>query len=171
MWRVVRKIEPLLIAGLLAGTGCAASRFDGNVYRDGDIAFRLGERPSGWRQIDIQDSAVAFRDDANAATIAVNARCGKDAEDVPLESLTHHLFLQFTEREQVHQTRVPLDGREALITEMTAKLDGVQKHFLVVVLKKDGCVYDLLRIADNSDAGAEEFERYYQTFETLPVDD
>ena len=42
---------------------------------------------------------------------------------------------------------MPLDGREALETQMVAKLDGVEKHFHVVVLKKDGCVYDFLQIA------------------------
>ena len=45
----------------------------------------------------------------------VNGRCGKDGEDVPLASLTQHLFLGFTEREiDCEQTVVPFDGREAM---------------------------------------------------------
>ena len=66
---------------------------------------------------------------------------------MPLQSLTQHLFLQFTERQIELQQLMPLDGREALETQMVAKLDGVEKHFHVVVLKKDGCVYDFLQIA------------------------
>jgi hypothetical protein len=128
--------------------GCSPSHFDGQVFRKGDVAFRLEHLPPTWRRIDISDTALAFRDDENAATVAINGRCGKDAEDVPLASLTQHLFLQFTERTLTHQEVFPLDGREALRTEMVAKLDGVQKYFHVVVLKKDGCVYDFLQIAN-----------------------
>jgi hypothetical protein len=127
---------------------CSPSHFDGQVFRQGDVAFRLEHLPPTWRRIEITDTALAFRDDENAATVAINGRCGKDAEDVPLASLTQHLFLQFTERQLTHQEVFPLDGREALRTEMVAKLDGVQKYFHVVVLKKDGCVYDFLQIAN-----------------------
>ena len=127
---------------------CSPSHFDGQVFRKGDVSFRLEHLPPSWRRIEIDDTALAFRDDENAATVAINGRCGKDAEDVPLASLTQHLFLQFTERQLTHQEVFPLDGREALRTEMVAKLDGVQKYFHVVVLKKDGCVYDFLQIAN-----------------------
>lgn len=133
-----------IFSGSLA---CSPSHFDGQVFRKGDVAFRLQHLPPTWRRIEINDTALAFRDDENAATVAVNGRCGKDAEDVPLASLTQHLFLQFTERTLTAQEVLPLDGREALRTEMVAKLDGVQKYFHVVVLKKDGCVYDFLQIA------------------------
>jgi hypothetical protein len=127
---------------------CSPSHFDGQVFRKGDVSFRLQHLPPTWRRIEIDDTALAFRDDENAATVAINGRCGKDAEDVPLQSLTQHLFLQFTERQLTEQEVLPLDGREALRTEMAAKLDGVQKYFHVVVLKKDGCVYDFLQIAN-----------------------
>lgn len=135
----------LLAASTLA---CSPSHFDGRVFRKGDVAFRLERLPESWRNIEVGDTALAFRDDENAATVAINGRCGKDAEDVPLQSLTQHLFLQFTERHLEDQEVFPLDGREALRTEMIAKLDGVPKYFHVVVLKKDGCVYDFLQIAN-----------------------
>jgi hypothetical protein len=127
---------------------CASAHFDGRTFRQGDVAFRLEHLPPTWRNIEISDTALAFRDDKNASTVAINGRCGKDAEDVPLRSLTQHLFLQFTERRLEGQETFPLDGREALGTQMVAKLDGVEKHFHVVVLKKDGCVYDFLQIAN-----------------------
>lgn len=141
-------VGALSLGAALFGLGCSTSHFDGRVFRKGDVAFRLQHLPPTWRQIEINDTALAFRDDANAATVAINGRCGKDAEDVPLQSLTQHLFLQFTERRLEDQGLFPLDGREALRTEVSAKLDGVQKHFVVVVLKKDGCVYDFLQIAN-----------------------
>ena len=39
-----------------------------------------------------------------------------------------------------------MDGREAMHTVMSAKLDGVPKMFDAYVLKKDGCVYDFVDI-------------------------
>jgi len=152
--------------GVAVALGCAASHFDGQVFRKGNVAFRLERLPPGWRHIEISDTALAFRDDDNAATVAINGRCGKDAEDVPLQSLTQHLFLQFTERQLEHQELFPLDGREALRTEMTAKLDGVPKFFHVVVLKKDGCVYDFLQIANqHQDTG--QFLDFVRGFSSL----
>jgi hypothetical protein len=111
---------------------------------------------------------LAFRDDPTQSTIAVNGRCGKDGDDVPLESLTHHLFLHFTDREVEQQQRLTLDGRDALRTDIRAELDGVPKRFLVYVLKKDGCVYDFLYISDVAVAsGSQDFERFVQGFATM----
>jgi hypothetical protein len=47
----------------------------------------------------------------------------------------------------VRQDTLPLDSREALRTELSAKLDGVPRRFVVYVLKKDGCVYDFILVA------------------------
>jgi hypothetical protein len=156
---------------LLACTlwACASNHFDGRVFRDGDVAFELREIPDDWRRLNAEGTLLSFRDDAGGNTVAVNARCGKDADDVPLQSLTQHLFLQFTERQVTEQRLIQLAGREALSSELQAKLDGVSKHFIVVVLKKDGCVYDFLNIsADAPDArDRETFERFVQGFSTL----
>jgi hypothetical protein len=158
-------VRVALLAAALT-VSCSTSHFDGQLFRRGDVAFRLDSVPSTWRSIEINDTALAFRDDENASTVAINGRCGRDAEDVPLRSLTQHLFLQFTEQKLERQELVPLDGREALRTEMTAKLDGVEKHFHVVVLKKDGCVYDFLQIADQR-ADPEVFLGFVKGFSTV----
>ena len=141
---------------------------DGQVYRGEGMTFRVGPVPSTWRRVEVDQSLVAFRDDDAEATIAVNGRCGQDGDDVPLTALTAHLFLHFTERRLLEQQLIPMDGREALRTELIAKLDGVPKHFTVVVLKKDGCVYDFLHITDgNAPGGQEEFQRFVRGFATL----
>src|SRR4051812_35968528 len=151
-----------------AAAACASTGFDGRVYRNGNLQFRVGQIPSDWRRIDADDALLAFRDDPANATVALNGRCGVDGDDVPLASLTQHLFLQFTEREPIAQQTLTLDGREALRTELNASLDGVKKHYLVYVLKKDGCVYDFMYIsADGSAAASAEFERFVQGFSTL----
>lgn len=162
-----------LIAACALGlvTGCGPS-FDGAVYRGSGFAFRVPERPASWQLLPAQGTALAFRDDQAGATIAVNGRCGKDAEDVPLAALTAHLFIQFTEKEISLEEVVPFDGREALHTVMSAKLDGVPKRFDVWVLKKDGCVYDLyfLSAPDRFEASVGDFRKFVSGFATVPVD-
>lgn len=147
---------------------CASSGFDGRVYHDEDMRFRVGPVPSSWRAIEVDDARLAFRNDKASATVALNGRCKVDGDDVPLASLTQHLFLEFTDRTQLSQAPLSLDGREALRTEISAALDGVKKQYLVYVLKKDSCVYDFMYIAaDSAPQGRAEFERFVQGFATV----
>jgi hypothetical protein len=147
-------------------SACAASHYDGRLYDDGKLRFRTGPVPSGWHQVEADGTLIAFRDDVAPATVAVNGRCGVDGDDVPLASLTQHLFLQFTDRELKSQAELILDGRAALRTELLGKLDGVPKHFIVYVLKKDGCVYDFWRIADPTSGDQAPFEGFVRGFST-----
>ena len=147
------RLATLLVAAALVGVaaapgcGCAASGFDGQVYRTEQLAFRLRTVPAEWRSVETEGALLAFRDPGAGAMVAVGGRCGKDGDDVPLPALTHHLFLHFTEREVLEQRLIDMDGREALRSELLAKLDGVPRRVIVVVLKKDGCVYDFMLVA------------------------
>ncbi len=163
------RARALLFLGSWLPLSCASTSFDGQIYKNDELAFRVGPRPADWRALESDSALLAFRDDAHAATVAVNGRCGKDGDDVPLQALTHHLFLHFTDRRVLSQDIVSLDGRDALRTEMVAELDGVRKHFSVYVIKKDGCVYDFVYIGEQNagDAGRAEFERFVQGFATL----
>jgi hypothetical protein len=152
----------------VSSVACASNTYDGRVYRNDELAFRIGPVPENWRPIEASDALLAFRDDAGKATIAVNARCGLDGDDVPLAALTQHLFLQFTERRVENQDLVRMDGREALRTQIVAALDGVSKRYTVYVLKKDGCVYDFLHIADDaSETREQSFEHFVRSFSTV----
>lgn len=163
--------HPAIAATLAAATlgGCGGAAFDGHVFRNDELSFRVKGVPPGWHSEGLEGTLLAFRDDGTQASVAVSGRCGKDGDDVPLESLTHHLFLQFTERTVESQTRVQLDGREALHTELLARLDGVEKRFSVFVLKKNGCVYDFVRVAPSSTSVSPEnpFFRFVEGFETI----
>ncbi len=167
-----RHSAPLSLAGLAAGLagGCGAASFDGQVFKDKDLNFRVGVVPSSWQELDASHSQISFRDEEASATVAVSARCGQDGDDVPLTALTHHLFLSFTEREMLSQEEQMLDGRAVLRTEIDAKLDGVRKHFVTYVLKKDGCVYDFVHISPPSASprSRAEFDAFVTGFRTLP---
>lgn len=148
---------------------CGGTHFDGQVYEADSLAFRLNGVPTHWRRIQVDGTLLAFRDDSAQATIMVNGRCGKDGDDVPLESLTHHLFLHFTDRSITKQERLDLDGRAALHTSLTAELDGVEKRYSVYVLKKNGCVYDFVQVSDPAAPEASEngFGRFVRGFSTI----
>ncbi|MBX3183898.1 MAG: hypothetical protein KIT72_07230 [Polyangiaceae bacterium] len=157
------------LAWVLGGLAlaCGGPRFDGRVYTSSDLSFQVDGVPAGWREIEASHGLVSFRDDARSATLAVSGRCGQDGDDVPLTALTHHLFLQFTERSMLSQRELELDGRAALRTEIEAKLDGVAKRFVVYVLKKNGCVYDFVHIGPPGTEASAEFERFVASFRTL----
>ncbi len=135
-----------IAVALLALAGCS-SHFDGRVYHGDGFAFAVPPPSDRWERVKHPDAALAFRDPDSGGTVMVNARCGMDEDDVPLSALTQHLFIDFTKREIEEQEAVPFDGREAMHTVLTADFDGVTMRYDVWVLKKDGCVYDLLYFA------------------------
>ncbi len=170
-WSEPSKLSRLvcLAALLVIAPGCAAA-FDGQTYHGQGFTFQVPPPPPEWRRVDATGAALAFEETGSQAQVLVNARCDRDGEDVPLSSLTAHLFIRFTERTVHSEEVLPFDGREALRTDVTAKLDGVQKRFLVWVLKKDKCVYDLLYFAapDRFERGSAAFDNWARNFRALP---
>ncbi len=76
----------------------------------------------------------------------INARCEQDGDDVPLRALVQHLFIQFTDRQLVSEKDFALDGRAAYEMVLQARLDGVERHFIAIVIKKNGCVFDFVQV-------------------------
>lgn len=157
----------LFVALLLVG--CGGASFNGHVYRGHGLTFQVGPVPRTWHRIEVGHALLAFRDDAAEATIALNGRCNKDGDDVPLSALTRHLFLMFTNRNIISQRTLPMDGRSAMRTALVADLDGVPKHFIVYVLKKDNCVYDFIHIAalNPPETSTRVFEQFVTGFVTM----
>lgn len=156
-----------LCGGLLLAVGCASGpRYEGQVYRGEGLSFRTGPVGDGWVRLEVSHGLLAFRDEQAQATVLVNGRCGRDGDDVPLPALAAHLFLRFTERVIEEEALVPFDGREALRTVMSARLDGVPMRFEAVVLKKDGCVYDLVLMGapGRFDGARPAFDRFVEGF-------
>jgi hypothetical protein len=157
------------VALLFAG-GCGASkRFDGVVYKDEAVSFRVPPVPEGWRRIDVSDASLAFRDDARMASILVDGRCDARDKNTPLISLTQHLIIGTTDRVFVSQDIVPFDGREAAHTVLRAKLDGVEMQYDIFVLSKDGCIYDIVYVAppDRFAEGQARFQEFAKGFHTI----
>jgi hypothetical protein len=143
----------MVFGGAWLPLGCrGGSHFDGVEYRDDQVAFRLGPVPPGSHPLRANDALLAFDNARVGSTIAISARCSLESDDIPLRALVAHLFLQLTDRKVLAEREFHLDGRSALEVEQDASLDGVSRHFVVVVVKKDGCVYDLWHIDRGGDA-------------------
>ncbi len=155
---------------VLGAIACGASdAFDGHVVHGAQTSFRVGPVPSAWRRIEIQGAALAFEDARDGGSIDVFARCGRRDDDVPLASHLEHLLIGFTDREIKAQTTFTLDGRDALRTQVDAKLDGVARSLAVYVLKKDNCVYELVYASAPAEFpnGVDGFDGFVRGFETI----
>jgi hypothetical protein len=149
------------LAVLLAACASGES-LQGGVLVKGALRIRIGPVPAGWRPVDVGGADLAYRDDARDGSAMFHVRCGGHDDDAPLTALTAHLIMGTTERDFLSQETVPFDRREAQHTLMRAKLDGVPMQYDIYVMKKDGCLYDLVYVAPPGrfSAGAADFERF-----------
>jgi hypothetical protein len=149
-------------AVLLVLAGCGGVR-DG-AARDG--AFRIGPLPPSWQRV--PGDGVAFHDPTADAMILVNASC-RESLDAPLTALRSGLLLGLTDRRVLEEREAMLAGRAALRSEVAARLDGVPVRLTTYVLKKDGCVYDLVYAAppDRFGGRSADFERFVAQFSTV----
>jgi hypothetical protein len=152
------------------GPACATTEgsLDAGLFHGGNVAFRVGRIPDGWRRIGVERASLAFRDEAHGASVLVDARCNPDEANTPLVALTEQLLMGTTERSFSAEETIPFDGREARHSVLTAKLDGVQMGYDVYVLKKDACTYDLVYVAplDTFALGSRAFEGFALGFHT-----
>lgn len=155
---------------LLCGAwGCPNSGLVGSVYHKGDIRYRVGEVESGWRVVRVTENDIAYQHDKYNAIIQINSTCRQDYEDVPLRILTDHLFYGLTHRKVLVQERRRIDARDALYTELTARMDGRPVKAAMLVLKKNRCIYDMsyITVPWNFGLGVGDFYRIIDGFRVL----
>ena len=144
-------------------SACGGPSYAGGIYRDGALAFRVQAPPGEWSSVRVGDqNDLAWEQRGTHAVLQVNGSCDPGL-DIPLAALTNHLLIGFTERDLREQTLITLDGREALRTHLVAKIDGVPREFMLVVLKKDNCVFDFAVLA----APGESFAQAHPAFERV----
>jgi hypothetical protein len=153
----------LLLAAFLAAAGCAhGGSFEAGVLVKDGLSVHIGPVPGEWTPLQVDGADLAWRDAPREGSALFDVRCRGRDDDAPLTVLTEHLIMGTTERDFQAQDVVPFDHREALHTRMRAKLDGVPMEYDIYVMKKDGCVYDLVYVAppDRFEAGAADFDRF-----------
>lgn len=136
------------ISLLLLASGCSHGRatVGRNIHQDGRTAYRVGWLPPDWRRIHVKNEDLAFAH-PDGGTIFAHATCER-VEDAPLDVLANHMLFDIEIDREVSRTEMTLDGRKALRSTVIGELDGVPIEIDLVVLRKNGCVYDLGLIAD-----------------------
>ncbi len=151
---------------LLSSCGGSSPYQDG-VFTGPETSYSVAAPGAEWRSLEVESqNDLAFYDEARDAIIQSNSTCDP-SQDIPLLALTNHLLFGFTARELLSQELQPMDAREALYTHLKAKLDGVPRELLLVVLKKDGCVYDFALVAppgSRFEGALPDFERFVGDF-------
>jgi hypothetical protein len=138
-------VLPLLC--LLGLSGCHRGvRFENQVLSKPGVSYRVGGLSPGWERVKVSSNDLAWFVEDTGHALQVNSTC-KGHEDAPLDVLTRHLLMGFTDRHEVEQEKVVVDEREALRSRFVARMDGVPVDLVFVVLKKDNCVYDFSYVA------------------------
>jgi hypothetical protein len=137
-------IVALLFAAATSGCLCHnAGSLRGNHFEDDHVGYDVGLPGEGWQQRRLETSNLAWTNVDLGAALLVNSHC-EGVQDAPLVGLSNELMLGLTEREVLSQELRPFNRREALETIARGKLDGVVRQRAMFVLKKDGCVYDVV---------------------------
>lgn len=182
----------LLSLGLvpLAGSlGCAAGmKSDSGIYipprpsiwqgKTRLPSYRFGSPGLDWVPMRDKGLQVAWRHESDPAVIQIFGECGIHG-DSDLEDFTDHQRIDYSQWAIIEEPTGELDAegrprmrpmqyyttiadREALRTTVLANLDGVEIKIEYVVLKKDGCLFDLTYIAKPSD-----FDQHTDEFQTV----
>ncbi len=134
-----------------------------------EATYRFGLPGEPWREVRKEkDVQVAW---INAgAMITIHAQCA-DQGDSSLVQYTDHLAMDWTDWKIVTQTPETMIGRDALRTTVDAELDGVPRRNEFVIVKKNGCLFDLQYSAspDAFEAGRAAFGRVVAGFR-FPVE-
>jgi hypothetical protein len=167
MWR--RRSSLTAIAALIAcASACGPTiHFEGGVYADGVVRYRVGPLAPGFERVRVADNDLAWND-PQLGTIAVNSTC-TDYEDVPEVALLNQLLFGMTDRVFRIDEVVTLDGRGAHHVIVDVQLDGVPMTLEIYLMRKDGCVYDLSYIAGRAmfERGRPFFEPFVRQFAVL----
>ena len=149
-------------------TGCATGRGPGGLYRDELNGFQVRLPRNGWQLTESPGAALALRDTRSEARMAVAVSC-PEQETGPLPALVRHLFFGIRQVKQVRQERILLDGAEGLDTTITGRWEGTSVQIRSVVIRRPGCLYDLLYVAPSDAFGVRsaDFDRFLKSWQFL----
>ncbi|MEM7495761.1 MAG: hypothetical protein AAF471_06480 [Myxococcota bacterium] len=130
------------------------------VYRNKHTRYRIGHPGARWRRINARGADLAWLHKQDGSLLYTHSLC--QSTDTSLLSLAHHLLIGMTDHKVLQRQTIQLSGRDALRVHMKGKLDGVPRNLQAVVLKKDGCVYDVVLVAS-----PEQLQRHHAAFQAV----
>jgi hypothetical protein len=172
----------VLMSALAVSAGCLFKQqpFKGVVsYRDGRVYlrpsrsyagstkfYRVGLLPEGWERIETRARTISFYSADLGASISTDAYCGRSVDDRSLASLGGDLITALEGRKVADEREFMLADRGALRQLVTGTVDGVPTDVDLVVVRKDGCVFDFYLVTQGgAPAGAvAAFEAFFGGF-------
>ncbi|MFQ5804418.1 MAG: hypothetical protein ACE5JQ_16125 [Candidatus Methylomirabilales bacterium] len=149
-------------------TGCATGRARGALYRDEGKGFQVQLPGNGWQVTESPGTDLALRDTRSAASMAVAVSC-PEKETGPLPSLVRHLYFGLRQVKRLRQERIELDGALGLDTVITGSWDGTSVQIRSVVMRREGCLYDLLYVSPSNAFGSRsaDFDGFVDSWQFL----
>lgn len=120
------------------GIGCVTSA---SLVKKRYASYGMTPPSEDWIQKSFRGADLFFQHRHHNASIFFSTQCEKFS-DSPLEALTAQLLVGLSNIEIVKQEHITIAEREALISEITTKIDGVERFLKIMVLRKNRCVFD-----------------------------
>lgn len=140
---------------------CAGAQLRDGRFENERVRYALEEPGAGWAMLRVPGANAAWRHETLSAALLVNSHC-EGVDDAPLDVLTRHLVMGWSDVTLGEAQPRTVAGRAALETMAEASLDGIPRRLRLLVVKKDGCVYDVVL-----DARPETFDAALPAFERL----
>jgi hypothetical protein len=157
-----------------AGCAFGPQQFKGVMsYRGGKVFFtnkdfyRVGKLPDGWNRLEERYRTITFYNESSGASISTDAFCGRSLEGRRPDSLTGEILTALDEREVISEKEFELSGRGAVRILAKGKLDGVAVTVDLVVVRKDGCIFDFYAVSEGDEGPdtAAAFEQFFGGFD------
>lgn len=138
------KLNILMACSLYLASACTGGALlKSNVIHKRYVQYGVDLLPETWQKKSFRGADLFFVHKNHDAMIFLHSQCEKFS-DSPLEALTAQLLVGMGKYEITSDKRIALSDREALISEVNVKLDGVNRYLKIMVLRKNRCVFDVV---------------------------
>lgn len=139
---------------------------DGRVYLNKGDYYRVGILPEEWVRMSTRAKTISFYSDRALSSISTDAFCGRSVSNRKLSALAGDATSALEDRNVTEEKEFMLDGRGALRRTITGKQDGISLVVDLVVIKKDGCVFDIYSVSppDKALQVKSDFETFFGGF-------
>jgi len=163
----------LILVMLFALSSCATT----GSFRDGvldkkETRYKITVPGNTWRPVRVGGADIAYFNETSKAVLLVHATC-EGFRDAPVKALASHLFFGIEEKRVLVREERPMDGRQAVYTELEGMLDGAPVKVAAYTMLKNYCLYDVAYSAppDSFETDRAQFESIAKSLTTLPRKD
>jgi len=171
----------LAAAAIISGCLFKGQPFKGVVsYKDGKVYlkpgryyselhpyYRVGELPRGWDRLSTRARTISWYNESYLCSISTDAYCGRSVDNRSLDSLGGELITALSDRKFTEERKFMLGEREAMRQRVEGTLEGVASRVDLVVVRKDGCVFDFYLVSQGAPPpeAIEDFESFFGGFD------